>query len=75
MAVQKNLNITTLVIEVGDKTDDSGNTKYSNKNFNNINTSATPENIHAVAEAISAILDYPVGYYYVKETSQIVNAE
>lgn len=75
MTIQKNLNTSTLVIEVGDKTDDSGNTKYSNKNFNNINRSATPENIHAVAEAISAILEYPVGYYYVKETSQILSAE
>ena len=46
MTIQKNLNTSTLVIEVGDKTDDSGNTKYSNKNFNNINRSATPENIH-----------------------------
>lgn len=75
MTIQKNLNTRTLVIEVGDKTDINGSTKYSNKNFNNINSSTTSENIHSVAEAIAATLNYPIGYYYVKETSQILDSE
>ena len=74
MAVQKNLNNLSLVMEVSTgETDEKGNTIYKNKTFNNIKLSATSEIIFAVAQAIATVLSEPVKSYYLKETSVLVD--
>lgn len=74
MAVQKNLTKTSLVMEISTgETDEKGNTIYKDRTFNNISLLATSENIHAVAQVIAAVLAEPVGFYYLKDTSELVN--
>lgn len=74
MAVQKNITNTSLVMEVSTgTTDEKGNTIYKNKTFSNISLSATSENIYVVAQAIASVLSEPAGFYYLKDTSELVD--
>lgn len=74
MAVEKNRTNTVLIMEVSSgKTDENGATIYKNKTFSNISLAATNENIHAVAQAIASVLSEPAGFYYLKDTSQLVD--
>jgi hypothetical protein len=47
-----------LVFELG--TDENGKMKYKNKNFNNIKTSATAEQLLSVAQAVASLQIYPL---------------
>ena len=47
-----------LIFELG--TDENGKMKYKNKNFNNIKTSATAEQLLSVAQAIASLQIYPL---------------
>ena len=74
MAVNKILNTTSFAIEVESGTDKTGSTTYSKKNFSGIKTTANPQNVFDVAEAIKAVLSVSTRDYYLNEASKLVNA-
>ena len=74
MAVNKVLNTTSLTIEVESGTDKSGAKTYSKKTFSGVKTTAAPQNVYDVAEAIKAVLGVPTRDYYLNEASKLVNA-
>ena len=74
MAVNKVLNTTSFCIEVENGTDKLGAKTYSKKNFSGIKTTAVPQNVFDVAEAIKAVLSAGTRDYYINEASKLVNA-
>ena len=74
MAVSKVINTTSFAIEVESGIDKTGAKTYSKKNFSGIKTTAVPQNVYDVAEAIKAILSAPTRDYYLTEASKLVNA-
>ena len=74
MAVNKVLNTTSLTIEVESGTDKTGAKTYAKKNFSGIKTTAIPQNVFDVAEAIKAVLSAGTRDYYLNEASKLVNA-
>ena len=74
MAVNKVLNTTSLTIEVESGTDKNGAKTYSKKNFSGIKTTAIPQNVFDVAEAIKVVLSAGTRDYYLNEASKLVNA-
>ena len=74
MAVTKVLNTTSFTIEVESGTDKTGAKTYSKKNFAGIRTSALPQNVFDVAEAIKGVLNAPTRDYYINEASRLINA-
>ena len=74
MAVNKVLNTTSFAIEVESGTDKDGSKTYSKKNFSGIKTTATPQNVYDVAEAIKAVLSAGTRDYYLNDASKLVNA-
>ena len=73
MAVLKNPESTSLVLEIESGVDSKGVTTYRKKTFSNINVTATPENVYAVATAIAAVLENGTRDYILKDTSKLVN--
>ena len=71
MASLKTFESKTLSIEVENGVDKDGNPKYRKKNFSNIKEEAVLDNIYAVAEAISPLLNANTGNYFINETSLI----
>ncbi|MYL34334.1 DUF1659 domain-containing protein [Pontibacillus yanchengensis] len=59
MAVS-NLISSQLQLVFEDGLDDSGRPVLRNKNFNNVKTDATPDQLHAVATAISGLQQRPL---------------
>ena len=74
MAVTKVLNTTSFTIEVESGTDKNGDKTYSKKNFSGIRTTAIPQNVFDVAEAIKGVLLAGTRDYYLNEASKLVNA-
>lgn len=74
MAVNKVLNTTSLTIEVEKGTDKTGAKTYSKRNFSSVKTTATPQNVYDVAEAIKSVLSAGVRDYYLNDASKLVNA-
>ena len=73
MAVLKNQESTSLVMEIANGVDDKGSTTYRKKTFASVNVTATPENVHAVAAAIAAVLENATRDFILKDTSKLVN--
>jgi hypothetical protein len=74
MAVSKVLNTTSFTIEVESGTDKTGAKTYSKKSFSGVKTTATPQNVFDVAEAIKGVLSAGTRDYYLNEASKLVNA-
>ena len=74
MAVSKVLNTTNFYIEVESGTDKNGDKTYSKKSFSGVKTTAIPENVFDVAEAIKGVLSAGTRDYYLNEASKLVNA-
>ena len=72
MAISKELNTTTLSIEVK-SSEKNGNPLFKKKNFSGINRQATPEAIAAVADAIKSVLANETGYTFINESSILVD--
>ena len=73
MAILKNQESTSLVMEIANGVDDNGSTTYRKKTFTSVNVTATPENVHAVAAAIAAVLENATRDFILKDTSKLVN--
>lgn len=73
MAISKELNTTTLSIEVQSSVDKDGNPLFKKKNFSGINREATPEAIATVADAVKSVLDSETGYTFINESSILVD--
>lgn len=73
MAISKELNTTTLSIEVQSSVDKDGNPLFKKKNFSGINREATPEAIATVSDAIKSVLDSETGYTFINESSILVD--
>lgn len=71
MAVVKNLETTTLSLEVENGVDKGGKTVYAKKSFSGVKNNADAEKINAVAQGISSILKQPTRYFYVTEASKL----
>ena len=74
MAVNKVLNTTSFAIEVESGTDKTGAKTYSKKSFSGIKTTAAPQNVFDVAEAIKGVLSAGTRDYYLNDSSKLVNA-
>lgn len=75
MALTKNLQTTTLNIEVENGVDKSGATVYKKKNFSGISKTATTEAINNVAEAIKVILARDTRLTYISDVSVLETTE
>lgn len=73
MAVSKELQTTTLSIEVQSGVNKDGVPQYKKKNFSGVNGDATPEAILTVAEAIKLVLANDTRYTFVNESSILEN--
>ncbi len=73
MTVSKELQTTTLSIEVQSGVNTNGTPVYKKKNFSGINGDATPEAILTVAEAIKLVLANETRYTFVNESSILEN--
>ena len=73
MAVSKELQTTTLSIEVQSGVDKNGNPSYKKKNFSGVKGDATPEAILTVAEAIKLVLANETRYTFINESSILEN--
>ena len=73
MAVSKELQTTTLSIEVQSGVDKNGNPQYKKKNFSGINGDAPSEAILTVAEAIKLVLANETRDTLVNEISRLEN--
>ena len=69
MAVSKELQTTTLSIEVQSGVDKDGDPSYKKKNFSGVNGDATPKAILTVPEAIKLVLANDTRYTFVNEIS------
>ena len=73
MAVLKNPESTSLVLEIESGVDSKGITTYRKKTFLNIDVTASDENIYAVATAIASVLEKATRDYLIKNTGKLVN--
>ena len=73
MAVSKELQTTTLSIEVQSGVDKNGNPSFKKENFSGINGDATSEAILNVAEAIKLVLANETRDTLVNEISRLEN--
>ena len=71
MAISKELQTTTLSIEVQSGVDKNGNPSYKKKNFSGVNSDATPEALVTVADAIKLVLANPTRDTLVNEISAL----
>ena len=69
MAISKELQTTTLSIEVQSGVDKNGNPSFKKKNFSGVNADATPEALVTVADAIKLVLANPTRDTLVNEIS------
>lgn len=73
MAISKLLYSSSLVMEIQAGEDKNGNKVYKKKTFSGVKTDAPVENIYAVAQAITAIIEKPTRDFYLNESSMIVS--
>lgn len=74
MAVVKQLNSTSLVLEIENGTDKAGAPVYRKKSFSGVKGDATAEDAYAVAEAMKSVLANGTRDIYLADTSRLVNA-
>ena len=72
MAVNKVISTSTLVMEIENGKDTTGNTIYSKKSFSNVKTDATPQDVFDVATAIQGLISVGTKDTYLNEVSKIV---
>ena len=73
MALKKQFYSNTLVIEIENGVNESGNTVFKKKSFTNINNSATDEDINEVANAIISTLDVATRNIYLNNSTLLIN--
>ena len=71
MAILKNLETTTLSIEVQSGIEKDGNPTFKKKNFSGIKNSANIDDLFTVAEKIKEVLNADTRDYYLNESSRI----
>jgi len=74
MAVTKQIETTSLSIEVQKGVDKAGVPIYTSKSFANVRTDVTAENAYAVAEAIKSVLSAKTRSYFLNEASALTQA-
>ena len=74
MAVTKQIETTSLSIEVQKGVDKAGVPIYTSKSFSNVRTDVTAENAYAVAEAIKGVLSAKTRSYFLNEASALTQA-
>ena len=75
MAIVKEFQKSSLIIEVENGTNDHGTIVYKRKSFSGVKEEATPEAIHAVAEAIKTVLKKRTRDCLINNVSLITNSE
>ena len=75
MPVNKELKIKSLIVEIESGTDKNGNPTFRKKTFSNVKLDAKDENIFAVADAISKVLDPNTKDYLLDEVSVLSKEE
>lgn len=71
MAITKQIETTSLSIEIQSGVDKAGDALYTKKSFSNVRTDVTPENAYAVAEAIKGVLSASTRSYFLNEASTL----
>jgi Protein of unknown function (DUF1659). len=74
MAVTKQIETTSLSIEVQKGVDKAGDAIYTKKTFSNVKTDVTPENAYAVADAIKSVLSVNTRAYFLNEASALTQS-
>ena len=74
MAVSKVISSSTLMMEIENGKDKTGNTVYSKKSFTNVKTDAAPQDIYDVAVAIQGIISVSTKDTYVDDKSKLVQS-
>lgn len=75
MAISKVLASSTLVIEVENGLNSSGNMTYRKKSFAGVKANATVDNIYAVADGIKAVLKNETRDCFLNDSNMLVNDE
>ena len=74
MAVTKQIETTSLSIEVQKGEDKAGDAIYTNKSFSNVRTDVSPENAYAVADAIKGVLSASTRSYFLNDASTLTQS-
>ena len=74
MAVTKQIETTSLCIEVQKGVDKAGDAIYTKKTFSNVKTNVLPEDAYAVADAIKNVLSAGTRSYFLNEASTLTQA-
>ena len=74
MAVTKQIETTSLSIEVQKGVDKAGDAIYTKKTFSNVKTDVTPENAYAVADAIKGVLSASTRSYFLNDASTLTQS-
>ena len=74
MAVTKQIQTTSLSIEVQSGLDKAGDPIYTKKSFSNVRTDVTSDNAFAVAEAVKNVLSATTRSYFLNESSSLKQA-
>lgn len=74
MAVTKQIETTSLSIEVQKGLDKAGDAIYTKKTFSNVKTDVAPENAYAVAAAIKNVLSANTKSFFLNEASTLTQA-
>lgn len=74
MAVTKQIETTSLSIEVQKGVDKAGDAIYTKKTFSNVKTNVAPENAYAVADAIKSVLSAKTKSFFLNEASTLTQA-
>jgi hypothetical protein len=71
MAITKQIETTSLSIEVQSGLDAAGDPIFKKKSFSNVRTDVTPENAYAVAEAVKSVLSANTRSSFLNESSSL----
>ena len=74
MAVNKVISTSSLVMEIENGKDTSGNTVYRKKTFSGLKTDAAPQDIFDVSAAIQGVLSVGARDTYLNDTLKLVQA-
>jgi len=74
MAVNKVISTSSLVMEIENGKDTTGNTVYKKKTFSGLKTDAAPQDIYDVAVAIQGVLGVGARDTYLNDTLKLVQA-
>lgn len=71
MAITKQIETTSLSIEVQKGLDKAGDPIFTKKTFSNVKTNVTPEDAYAVAEAVKGVMADKTGSTFLNEISSV----